>query len=180
VVLPLYVLIYRRWDLLVRGLVLGVLILALAEPLNINVIGSRLDEFDEVGSSAFARFVGWMDLFSDRLWPSASSALFGNGAGSFETMASRYQAAQMAHAKILFEFGIIGGLVYFGFLFFCIFANSAPRVVQVAVLACYFMNGAYATISFGVALTLLLWPNQSVRDPNNASEPQPARGTAWT
>jgi hypothetical protein len=178
VVLPLYVLIYRRWDLLVRGVVLAVLIVALAEPLNINVIGNRLGEFDNVGSSAFARFVGWVDLFSERLWPSPSVALFGNGAGSFETMSARYQAAQMAHAKILFEFGIIGGLVYFGFLFFCIFANSAPRVVQVAVLVCYFMNGAYATISFGLALSLLLWPNQAVRDTAKASDPQAPRALA--
>jgi len=178
VALPLYVLIYRRWDLLIRGLALAVLIVALAEPLNINVISSRLGEFDNVGSSGFARFVGWMDLFADRLWPSTGAALFGHGAGSFETMSVGYQAAQMAHAKILFEFGIIGGCVYFGFLFFCLFANSAPRVLQVAILVCYFMNGAYATISFGLALSVLLWPNQAVRDA--PKESQSAKGSAWT
>jgi hypothetical protein len=175
VALPVYVIAHRRWDFLIRGAVLGLLILALSEPLNINMLGDRLDEFNSVGSSGFARFVGWMDLFSDRLWPSTSSALFGNGAGSFESMSVGYSVAQMAHAKILFEFGIVGGLIYFGFLLFCLFGNSAPRAVQVAILACYFMNGAYATISFGLALSVLLWPNQSTGGTERAGAAAPGK-----
>lgn len=157
--LPMFVLLYRRWELLTRGLVLVVVILLLAEPLNLTVITNRFDEFGNTGSSGFARFVGWQDLFSDRLWPSPLAALFGHGAGSFESSAIGYQAAQMAFTKILFEFGILGAVVYFGYLFFCIFSNGAPRILHVAILVCCFMNGAYSPTLTGLLLSLLLWPN---------------------
>lgn len=157
--LPLFVVKYRRWDLLWRGIVLIGIVVLLSEPLNLNLLTGRLDEFGRVGSSGFARFVGWQDLFSDRLWPSTTAALFGHGAGSFEANAVGYAAAQMAHAKILFEFGVLGGLVYLSFIFFCIFSNGAPRILQVAIGVCYFMNGAYSPTLTGLALSLLLWPN---------------------
>lgn len=166
--LPVYVVMYRRWDLLSRGLVLLGLVLLLSEPLNLNLLTGRFDEFGNVGSSGFARFVGWLDLFADRLWPSTSAALFGHGAGSFESLAYGYAAAQMAHTKILFEFGVLGGIVYFGFIFFCIYSNSAPRILQVALMVCYFMNGAYSPTVTGLALTLLLWPNSKASNPPEA------------
>ena len=161
--LPLFVLMYRRWDLVTRGLALVVVVLLLAEPLNITVITDRFDEFGKTGSSGFARFVGWQDLFSDRLWPSTTAALFGNGAGSFEASAVGYKAAQMAFTKILFEFGILGAVVYFGYVFFCIFANGAPRILQVAIAVCCFMNGAYSPTLTGLLLSLLLWPNSRAK-----------------
>jgi hypothetical protein len=133
----------------------------------------RFSEFGSAGSSGFARFVGWQDLFSDRLWPSPMTALFGHGAGSFESMAIGYSAAQMAHTKILFEFGVLGGLVYFSFIFFCLFSNGAPRILQVALLVCYFMNGAYSPTLTGLALSLLLWPNSKVP----AAMPEPRHAT---
>ena len=163
--LPLFVIMYRRWELITRGAVLVGVVLLLSEPLNLNLLTGRFDEFGNAGSSGFARFVGWQDLFSDRLWPSPAAALFGHGAGSFEAMAVGYSAAQMAHTKILFEFGVLGGLVYFSFIFFCLFSNGAPRILQVAVTVCYFMNGAYSPTLTGLALSLLLWPNS--RDSDN-------------
>jgi hypothetical protein len=163
--LPVYILLYRRWDLLTRGIVLVALVLLLSEPLNLNLLTGRLDEFGKVGSSGFARFVGWQDLFADRLWPSATAALFGHGAGSFEALSYGYAAAQMSYTKILFEFGVLGGLVYFGFVFFCIYANSAPRILQFALMVCYFMNGAYSPTFVGFALTLLLWPSSKAPPP---------------
>jgi hypothetical protein len=160
--LPAFALMYRRWDIITRGLALVVVVLLLAEPLNLSVITNRFDEFGNTGSSGFARFVGWQDLFSDRLWPSPAAALFGHGAGSFESSAVGYAAAQMAFTKIVFEFGVLGGLVYFGYMFFCIFSNGAPRILQVAITVCTFMNGAYSPTLTGLMLSLLFWPNSTI------------------
>lgn len=165
--LPMFVLLYRRWELLTRGVALVVVILLLAEPLNLTVITNRFDEFGNTGSSGFARFVGWQDLFTDRLWPSPMAALFGHGAGSFESSAVGYQAAQMAFTKILFEFGILGAVVYFSYLFFCIFSNRAPRILQIAIAVCCFMNGAYSPTLTGLLLSLLLWPNSKADPPSS-------------
>jgi hypothetical protein len=159
--LPMFVLMYRRWNLIPRGIALVVVVLLLAEPLNLSVITNRADEFGHSGSSGFMRFVGWQDLFSDRLWPSPTAALLGHGAGSFESSAVGYTAAQMAFTKIVFEFGILGGLVYFSYMFFCIYSNSAPRILHVAITVCTFMNGAYSPTLTGLLLSLLLWPNSN-------------------
>jgi len=157
--LPILVLMHGRWDLIGRGVFLVALILLLAEPLNLTVITDRFDEFQHTGSSGFARFVGWQDLFADRLWPSTTAALFGHGAGSFESASVGYTAAQMAFTKIVFEFGVLGALVYFGYVFFCIYSNGAPRILQIAITVCTFMNGAYSPTLTGLLLSLLLWPN---------------------
>lgn len=165
VALPAFVIMYRRWDVLVRGALLAAIVVLLAEPLNLDLFAGRFDEFGRAGSSGFARFVGWQHLFSDKLWPSTTAALFGHGAGSFNAHAVGYAAAQMAHTKILFEFGVLGALVYFSFILFCIYANGAPRILKIAITACYFMNGAYSPTMTGLALSLLLWPSSKVDAP---------------
>lgn len=164
VTLPLYVLIYRRWNLLVPGALLLALIVLFAEPLHLTTMMNRTGEFNSVGSSGFQRFVGWREMFADRLWTSPMHALFGYGPGSFLTAAAGYSAAQMSYSKIIFEFGVLGALLYFSFIFYCIFSSRAPLVVRVAVLACYFLNGAYSPTVTGIALSLLLWPGGQERD----------------
>ncbi|WP_331609205.1 hypothetical protein [Povalibacter sp.] len=158
VTLPLLVVLYQRWDLLLRGLVLLVVLALLVEPLNLNVTMGRAGEFGSGGSSAFIRFVGWMNLFADKIWSDPARALFGYGAGTFFSAAESYRAGEMAHAKIFFEFGVVGGVLYFVFLFYCFLSSRAPLALRVGVLVAYFMNGAYSPSVTGVATSLLLWP----------------------
>lgn len=158
VTLPVLVVIYQRWDLLLRGLLLLAVLALLIEPLNLNVTLNRAGEFGSGGSSAFIRFVGWMNLFADKLWTDPARALFGYGAGSFFSAAEAYRAGEMAHAKIFFEFGVVGGVLYFVFLFYCFLSSRAPLALRIGVLVAYFMNGAYSPSVTGVATSLLLWP----------------------
>lgn len=158
VTLPVLVILYQRWDLLLRGLLLLAVLALLVEPLNLNVTLNRAGEFGSGGSSAFIRFVGWMNLFADKLWTDPARALFGYGSGAFFSAAELYRAGEMAHAKILFEFGVVGGLLYFVFLFYCFLSSRAPLALRIGVLAAYFMNGAYSPSVTGIATSLLLWP----------------------
>lgn len=158
--LPVYIVVYRRWKLLLPAALIVALVVLLAEPLNLNFnyLLNRSGEFSRSGTSGFARFVGWRELFADRLWTSPVHALFGYGAGSFLSGAVGYSAAQMSYSKIIFEFGVLGALLYFAFIFYCMFSSRAPIIVRVAVAACYFLNGAYSPFVTGIALSLLLWP----------------------
>ncbi|HWK75571.1 MAG TPA: hypothetical protein VNQ81_14935 [Povalibacter sp.] len=160
VTLPLFVIIYARWDLLIKGLLLFAVLAIFSEPLHLQVILNRAGEFNSSGSSAFERFVGWQNLFAEKLWTSPSRALLGYGAGSYFEAASGYDAGEMAHAKIIFEFGVVGALLYFGFVFYCLFRSTAPLILRIAVGVAYFMNGAYSPTVTGVATSLLLWPVQ--------------------
>ncbi|HMN45097.1 MAG TPA: hypothetical protein PKE27_11010 [Povalibacter sp.] len=171
VTLPVLVILYQRWDLLLRGLLLLAVLALLVEPLNLNVTLNRASEFSSSGgSSAFIRFVGWMNLFADKLWTDPARALFGYGAGTFFSAAEVYRAGEMAHAKIFFEFGVVGGLLYFVFLFYCFLSSRAPLALRIGVLAAYFMNGAYSPSVTGIATSLLLWPALPVATQSRARQ----------
>lgn len=173
--LPLLAVLYRRWNLLLPGLVFVGIAALFAGPLHLDVLLNRASEFDSRGSSGFARFVGWRDLFDEQLWNSTSAALFGHGAGSFFEAAARYSAAEMSYSKIIFEFGVLGALLYFAFLFYCVFRTSAPFIVRFAVAVAFLMNGAYATTVPCVTLSLLLWPSAA---PARRSHPRLVGATA--
>src|SRR5262249_19689194 len=66
VTLPMMVILHRRWDLLIRGLILLAVLALLIEPLHLDVTLRRATELSSSGSSGFQRFVGWINLFADK------------------------------------------------------------------------------------------------------------------
>jgi hypothetical protein len=159
VCLPLYLAARRRWDLLILGCSALILVIALHHVLHLDRVFSRLGEFNSTQSSGFARFVGGFFLFDQFLWNDPWRTLFGYGAGAFSNYAphARYPVAEMALFKIVFEYGLFGAVLYFGFLFGCLSASTAPRLLILAVAITYLLNGMYASFAHGMALGLLLW-----------------------
>ncbi len=166
VTLPLVVILHERWDLLVRGLIFAVVLALFADPLNLDVTLRRTGEFSSSGSSAAARFISWRVLFADHLWNSPVATLFGHGAGTYAEIAAGYGASEMAHSKIIFEFGLLGGALYLAFILYCMLSSAAPWVLRIGMVITYFMNGAYTPATLGIAMSLLLWPRQE-RDPKS-------------
>jgi hypothetical protein len=157
--LPLYFVTRRRWGLLLLGLLALLVLISVHDFLPMDRVLSRLGEFGSTRSSGFARFVGGFFLFDQFLWGDPWRTLFGYGAGAFSNYAShaRYPVAEMALFKMVFEFGLVGALAYFGFLFCCLYSSPAPRLLTVAVGITYLLNGMYASFAHGLALSLLLW-----------------------
>lgn len=157
--LPLCIVARRRWGLAIAGLLALILMISLQQYLHADRLLSRVAEFGSIQSSGYSRFVGGFYLFDQFLWHDPWRTLFGYGAGSFTDYATRvhYAAAEMALFKIVFEFGLIGGVAYFGFLFCCLYYSRAPRLVTLAVGITYFLNGIYTPFAHGLALSLLLW-----------------------
>jgi hypothetical protein len=157
--LPLCVVQRRRWGLLLVGLIALLVMIPLQEYLHADRLISRVAEFGSIQSSGYSRFVGGFYLFDQFLWHDPWRTLFGYGAGSFTNYATRvqYAAAEMALFKIVFEFGLLGAVAYFGFLFCCLFYSPAPRLLTLAVGITYFLNGIYTPVAHGLALSLLLW-----------------------
>jgi hypothetical protein len=157
--LPLCLVAQRRWGLLLTGMVALVAIVLVHEYVHAIRILSRVSEFSNTHSSGYSRFVGGFYLFEQFLWHEPWRALFGYGAGAFTNYASRSGNGgdEMALFKIVLEFGLVGAVAYFGFLFCCLFYSSAPRVLILAVAITYFLNGIYTPFAHGLALSLLLW-----------------------
>jgi hypothetical protein len=154
------VLLIRNHRLDVLGLIVGVILIAslFAVPLRLDLILSRIYEFNDPSSSAFQRFVSWIYLLRDTTFSSPGLALFGYGPGNFHDVevVAPFNVSELFHSKVIIEFGLLGGLLYTGFLMYCIFTSEAPFVVRLAVVVLHFMNGAYADSVLGMALTLVL------------------------
>jgi hypothetical protein len=171
--LAVLVLIKQRWDLLVFGMVIAVLAVLFTEPLNLNLFAGRASEFESTRSSGFERFVAWTYMFEQHWWPDNSRVLFGAGAGSFVSFAnvSRYNAAGMAFSKMLFEFGVVGAVLYFGFLIYAIHSMKAPAAFKFGLTASLFLNGAYSAFASGILLSALLWPTTGRRPETEPAAP---------
>lgn len=156
--LPIVMLANRRADLVLVFVAVAMLAFVFAEPLRLDIFLGRVGEFSSTGSSASMRFTSWLPLFKDVLFNDSIHTLIGYGAGSFLNIASLspYPVAEIMHAKIFIEYGLLGGGLYIGFLFYCIFSASAPLAVKVVVLVLHFMSGAYSEPVVGIALGLLL------------------------
>jgi len=165
--LPLCIVARRRWDLLLFGVLALAVMIPLHEYLHADRLISRVAEFGSIQSSGYSRFVGGFYLFDQFLWHDPWRTLFGYGAGAFTNYASgvhNYAAAEMALFKIVFEFGLVGAVAYFGFLFCCLFYSPAPRLLTLAVGITYFLNGIYTPFAHGLALSLLLWNSVHARE----------------
>jgi hypothetical protein len=167
--LPLCLIAQRRWGMLLAGSVAVLAVLMLHEYVHPIRLLSRVAEFDSTHSSGYSRFVGGFYLFDQFLWHDPWRALFGYGAGAFTNYASRahYGADEMALFKIVLEFGLVGAVAYFGFLFSCLFYSPAPRFLILAVGITYLLNGIYMPFAHGLALTLLLWKPGPGQDSRN-------------
>lgn len=152
-----------RIVLLVGSCVAGCLLISLAFVFdNIPVLSSlvrRVGEFSSEGSSGFARFVGGYYMFEQFLWPEPLRTVVGFGAGMFKYFMGMtiYPVAEMAVFKMVFEFGILGSILYFGFVGYIFFRSSAPVALRVALVISLVLNGIYFPMAHWLALLLLVW-----------------------
>jgi hypothetical protein len=163
----------RRWDVIVVVALVALAALLLADVLQLDHLVKRAAEFQSNRSSASARFVAWLDMLSQHWWLDGSRVLFGAGAGSFSTYAltARLPTAEMSFSKMLFEYGIFGALLFFGFLAYVINSVRAPLAFRLGLMVTLFLNGAFASFPVGIAASILLWPAQRAARP--APPPRP-------
>jgi len=157
---PLLLIKRGRWDLLLIGVACVAAVVAFGNSTYVGHLASRAGEFDAVGSSAFARFIGGFYLFDQFLWDDPLRTLFGFGAGSFSEYATRshYAVAEMPLFKMVLEFGLLGAISYFLVLGHFLFSSPAPRILVLAILMAFLLNGIYAAFGQALALGLLVWP----------------------
>lgn len=159
VCLPVVVIARKRWALILWTLLLVGIVAAFSQDLYVDLLLARITEFNSTGSSGFARFVGGFYLFDQYLWNDPLRALFGFGAGTFKEYAplANYPVAEMPIFKMVFEFGLVGALLYFAFLLYCLFSSSVPSIIALAIGMTFLLNGLYVPFSHAIALSMLIW-----------------------
>lgn len=162
---PAYILRHRHFAI-AAGAVLGfVLLFIFAEDLGLKLFVERADEFTSDQSSAFARFFSIFYLLADFAWKDPLSVLFGRGPGSiaesFSTVS--YAAFDPSWGKLVYEYGVIGFLAYFAFLFFCVLRSEGSGYLKAGVLLQFtFLGGYVSTTPVHIEIwTLLVWPTMA-------------------
>lgn len=164
VCMPVLIVVRRRWNLVLAAAIVLLLLFLAAPYLHIEHLIARIGEFGSERSSAYERFVGGFRIFEESVGTDPARMLFGYGAGSYRDLVHglNHPAAEMALFKIVVEYGLIGTLLYFGFVLFCIFGARGSFVLRLALVVSLFLNGAYNTFMHSLALALLVWPSSSV------------------
>ena len=162
VCVPVIVVVKRRWAVLLAGLGVLLLLSVLRQWLFLDQFAARAGEFGATGSSGFARFISGFYLFDRFLWNDPGHLLFGLGAGTFKLFAQRavFPTAEMPLFKMVMEFGLVGALLYFAFILYCLFSSPLPRMIALAVALAFLLNGLYVPFALGPALALLVWPSR--------------------
>ena len=88
-----------------------------------------------------------------------SARLFGMGSGMMfrSTPWPQFFVAETGWVKILVEFGLVGFIAYFGFLFFCIFSANQSPALRACIAVTPMLSGILDPWSHALVLGLLVW-----------------------
>ena len=168
VVLGILIVAERRFEILAFLALAGIVGIAFAKPLGLEIFLDRATEFSSTRSSGYMRYVGGIHLFDQYLWPYPKKALFGIGSGMMfrTTPWPLFFVAETGWVKILIEFGIVGFVSFFGFLFYCAFSARQPLSVRACIAVTLLLSGILDPWSHALILSLLVWMPPAARPPD--------------
>ncbi|HLY56021.1 MAG TPA: hypothetical protein VKS60_10720 [Stellaceae bacterium] len=151
----------RYGGLLVFGAAL-LLVRAFADDLHLTMLIDRVGEFSNIRSSGFARFVSIFFLINDFQLNDLGSFMWGLGAGSITHMndVTYYLVHDPTWGKIVFEYGLLGAVVYFPCFIRMLHPTRRDGYVCAALLIQYLILGGYllTPLVHALFLSLLVWP----------------------
>jgi hypothetical protein len=134
----------RRSVGIVMALVLlGGLVFATSDLWHLDVIQERADEFDSTNTSGHARFIAPAVLLSQYLFPNPHGLLLGIGPGSLHqyTIQMPYETHDPVWAKLLFEYGVVGAIIFLILFFRAVYVDSPSGWMSVALTIGFFSFG---------------------------------------
>jgi hypothetical protein len=179
-VLPTLMIAYKRYSLLLLLVVGAFTVLLFGESLGLGLFMERSHEFESTESSGYQRYIGPAMLFGQYLWGSPQRWLFGLGAGMMTRMTPRpmFNAAETGWAKLILEFGLVGSIAYYVFLYTCIFRSRQPAVLKVSLAVMSLLSGILDSPVHGMIVPLLIWLDVDDKGPKAAADPLTQRQQA--
>jgi hypothetical protein len=160
--LPVVLIVQKRYSLVVGAVLAAGLLYIGGEFVGLDTYTKRASEFSNEGSSGYQRYVGPYKLIDQYLWsaPSPRRWFFGIGAGMMmkTTPFSLYNVAETGWAKIIIEFGLIGVVAYYGFLYGSVFGSAQPVALRVNLTTMSLASGILDGVAHAMIISLLLWP----------------------
>jgi len=122
---------------------------------------SRISEFSGGSgvrtTSAAARFVNPAIIVSEGLTKSPELLFFGNGPGAINRMGRDYDSHDPTWAKLLYEYGLIGFLLLFSFIFFSTRREHSSSVFTLPFLLQWLLLGGHLLTLDVVVLYVLYY-----------------------
>ncbi len=167
---PIYLLQQRKFFILSAAIVTVMLAPFWAPVIGLERVVDRASEFGSRHSSGYARFFSIIPSLNTYVFTSPSGTLFGTGAGSILGILNNASLDYAAHnpswGKMLFEYGILGGLLYFMFMGYLIMKGQGSGFVKAALFLTFMVLGEYVVTPtvHGLILALLIWPPQPEKE----------------
>lgn len=170
----------RRYEILAFLLIIAAAGAAFSKQLGLELFLERAAEFNDTKSSGYMRYVGGVHLFEQYLWPYPQRALFGMGSGMMfrSTPWPKFYVAETGWVKMLIEFGLVGFVTYFGYLFLSVFKTKQPLTLRACIAVTLVLSGILDPWSHALILSLLVWmPPSAAPEPVVKPELQRARSS---
>jgi hypothetical protein len=131
----------RAYTTIVALVLLAALAFGMANFLHLGVIAERTTEFDDPNTSAYARYIAPMELLHRYLIDSPHNLLWGVGPGTMRDYQNLmpFETHDPPWAKVVFEYGLFGALLFGTLFVIAIFGNS-PCAWLSAALAIGFLS----------------------------------------
>lgn len=170
ILLPAYLLMKKKFFILIL-LILTVFSAPIWAPLvGLQDTVDRVAEFQNVDASGFARFIS-PAITIDRyiLAGDWKTMLMGIGAGNSDVLSKEildYEYFAPTWGKIILEYGLIGGLMYFSFFFYALYSSKKNGYVIAALAIMLILLGEYLfpPTVHALILALLLWPRHKPQE----------------
>ena len=148
-----------RYALLLFVFVFG---LAITGIVDLSVFVGRMGEFEDTRASGFGRFIGPFWLLGDYFHlASVRELLIGSGPGTTGAFTGQFRfwytgGMTVTWIKLLYEYGLIGSVIFILFLVGCCRRTPCPKILVVAVFFSYVFLGGYLVSSPFLAIMIVL------------------------
>ena len=126
----------RSYSTVVALALFASLVLATSQLWHLDVMEQRAAEINSTGSSGYGRFIAPAELIARYQLPRAHDLLFGVGPGSIRPygLLMPYETNDPAWAKVLFEYGLVGCLLFWPMFIVALFHNSPSAWLSMALM----------------------------------------------
>lgn len=157
---PFYLLYQGHSRLFYFAAVLSLLLIFFGDALSLDAFTRRISEFSDTESSGWARFLSMFDVLQQVVFANDLTFFLGRGPGTVQEQFHLYSfnAFDPTWGKVIYEYGLLGALVYFRFFYLTV--CKGPKGLRFAVGYTYLFLGGYLlnpSILMLVA-ALVVWP----------------------
>jgi hypothetical protein len=118
--LPVYFLRHGRLPLFGFAALLSVVVMFFGDVISIDAFTRRLSEFSDVQSSGWARFLSMFTVLQKVVFANDLTFFLGRGPGTVQEHFDEFSfyAFDPTWGKVIYEYGLVGSLIYFTFFYF--------------------------------------------------------------